>query len=358
MANFKNYQHLAKRNTFWQVIVFTLGLFSLLFISIVMFIFLHASVEGIRLNKAFPIYTKIDEGLYFHDSQVYSSVGEVFVSYLNNHTLYVWFALGFLAFFMLVIVFNFFYYRTNSGEKIAQALGGMLIDPAKKSSHPEKIIRLINVNEEIAISSRKKPAKLYLINQEAINAFAAGYGDDYVVGVTRGALKKLNREELQAVIAHEYSHIHNKDTEINLKFLALISSLFFFMVVGRVIGEVSGMLDSRSRSRNKDNKNVAIVFFISLIFLMLGWAGSLFARIMQAMISREREFLADASAVEFTRNPLGLASALRKIKEDTVEYKSKDARYNHIMFSNKLNSLFATHPDIDERITRFDKSSH
>lgn len=330
MASFKSYQREAKKNTVKYVILYILGMLSLLTVVNIAFLFL----TGFRFQSF-----EINQNSQF------------VVSDLVHYKEHIYISVGFLIFVFIVVACNYFFYRRNTGDKIAKAVGGIKIDPTKKHLYDENIVKLININEEIAISSLKRPANLYVIEENGINAFAAGYGEEYVVGVTRGALNKLNREELQAVVAHEYSHIHNKDMEINLKFIAFISGLYFFTVIGSFILDAT-CVSSYGRSRD-DGKTKAFMLILGLLLFLFGWVGGIFAKIMQATISRQREYLADASAVEFTRNPKGLVSTLSKIKADSEQYLPKDERFNHIMFIGKLNSLLSSHPDINLRIARF-----
>jgi Zn-dependent protease with chaperone function len=231
-------------------------------------------------------------------------------------------------------------------------LGGKLI-PVSTKDFLEK--RLLNIVEEMAIASGVPVPPVYLMeNEKGINAFAAGFtADDAVIGVTRGSLETLNREELQGVIAHEFSHILNGDMWLDLKLVGFLHGILLIALIGRSI------LRGSSRSRNNKNSGGAVLF--GLVLLILGYLGVLFGKLIKSGVSRQREYLADASAVQFTRNPHGLAGALKKIgglaAGSFVEH-SKAEEISHMFFSNGLRSswigAFSTHPPLIDRITRLD----
>jgi len=190
--------------------------------------------------------------------------------------------------------------------------------------------------------------------EKGINAFAAGFTpDDAVIGITRGALETLNREELQGVVAHEFSHILNGDMWLDLKLVGFLHGILLIALIGRSI------LRGSSRSRNSKNSGGAVLF--GLILLILGYIGVLFGKLIKSGVSRQREYLADASAVQFTRNPPGLAGALKKIgglvSGSLIEH-SRAEEISHMFFSNGLKAswvgAFSTHPPLAERITRLD----
>lgn len=235
------------------------------------------------------------------------------------------------------------------GSSVATMLGGTPVNPNTRDPDERK---LLNVVEEMSIASGVPVPPVYVMNHEqGINAFAAGYSpSDAVVGVTRGCIQALNREELQGVIAHEFSHILNGDMRLNIRLMGLIFGIMCLAVVGRIL------LYSRGGS-SRDRNALAIV---GLGLLAVGGLGVLFGRLMQSAVSRQREFLADASAVQFTRNPLGLASALKKIGALAQGSKLASAHAleaNHLLFSNgtsALAGLFASHPPLEERIRLLD----
>src|SRR5690606_7299244 len=171
--------------------------------------------------------------------------------------------------------------------------------------------RLRNVVEEVAIASGVPVPRLFVLEQEAgINAFAAGYGTaDAAIAVTRGALDRLNRDELQAVIAHEFSHILNGDMRLNIRLMGVLFGIMMLSLIGQRI-----LLHAPSvRGRNSNASAVLAVMLAALVAIVIGSLGVFFGRLIQAAVSRQREYLADASAVQFTRQPAALAGALKKI---------------------------------------------
>ncbi len=239
----------------------------------------------------------------------------------------------------------------SGGGAVAEALGGRRVDPA--STVPEER-RLLNLVEEMSIASGTPVPDVYLLEQETgINAFAAGNtASDAAIGVTRGAVQLLSRDELQGVIAHEFSHIFNGDSRLNLRALGLLHGVFLVALLGRII-----LRGARYSSRKEGAGGVTI----GLGLLLIGSIGVFFGRLVQAAISRQREILADASAVQFTRDPEGLADALKKIGGvATGSYlRAPQAdEASHMFFSSGvrrlplLASLFRTHPPLEERILR------
>jgi hypothetical protein len=196
---------------------------------------------------------------------------------------------------------------------------------------------------------------VYRVPGEGINAFAAGFAPtDAVVGLTDGALARLGRDELQGVIGHEFSHILNGDMRLNLRLIAVLHGIQFLAQAGRLL------LDSERGSGSRD-KSAGAVLGLGLALMLLGSAGVFFGRLIKAGVSREREFLADASAVQFTRNPLGLADALRRIaalSEHGGVASPRAEEASHLFFAQaiavRVNSLFATHPPLETRIRRLD----
>ena len=174
--------------------------------------------------------------------------------------------------------------------------------------------RLINVVEEMAIASGVAVPRVYVMdNETAINAFAAGHSvNDAVIVVTRGTLTRLSRDELQGVIAHEFSHVLNGDMRLNLRLIGVLHGLLIVAIAGRVLLEVGGRSRGGSSSGRSGNA-MAILLFAGIALWILGYIGVFFGRLIKAAVSRQREFLADASAVQFTRNPDGIGGALRKI---------------------------------------------
>ena len=185
---------------------------------------------------------------------------------------------------------------------VASQLGGRLVNPTTTNPDERK---LLNVVEEMAIAAGIPVPQVYVLPEESgINAFAAGHTtSDAVVAVTSGAMRLLSRDELQGVIGHEFSHILNGDMRLNIRLMGIVFGILCLTIIGRVLLQVRGR---SSRDRNP-------LPLLGLALIAIGWIGVFFGRLIQAAVSRQREFLADASAVQFTRNPEGLAGALKKI---------------------------------------------
>jgi len=235
----------------------------------------------------------------------------------------------------------------KGGSAVAEMLGGRLVSP--NTSHPDER-KLQNVIEEMAIASGVPIPKIYVLDdEEGINAFAAGHSpSDAAIGVTRDCMTLLNRDELQGVIGHEFSHILNGDMRLNLRLIGVIFGILCLAVIGRIL------LYSRSRSRDRNP-----LMLLGLALIVIGAIGVFFGRLIQAALSRQREFLADASSVQFTRNPPGLSGALQKIGGAGSRIESAHAgEASHMFFGNGLGKPFlgvlATHPPLDERIRAID----
>ncbi len=242
---------------------------------------------------------------------------------------------------------------SKGGGAIAERLGGRLVGATTKDLAER---RYLNVVQEMALASGLPVPLCYVIDgDETINAFAAGNSpQDAAVGVTRGALRNLTRDELQGVIAHEFSHIGNGDMKLNLRIIGTVAGLTALAQLGYIIVRIG--LNSGSSRKN----NLWPLAIAGLVVVLVGLGGVFFARVIQASVSRQREYLADASAVQFTRNPLGLASALRKVaglSGARREASSAELEAQHMFFAGSagfLESLFSSHPPITERIRRVD----
>lgn len=242
------------------------------------------------------------------------------------------------------------------GSAIAEMLGGRPIEPGTRDPHERQLLNLV---EEMSIASGVPVPPVYVMEDQSVNAFAAGPDPSRsVIGVTRGCMELLSRDELQGVIAHEYSHIFHGDTRINARTTAVISGIMAVGLLGYILFRFVGPTIARSSGRGKNNPGPAIglgIILAGLLVWIIGSLGMLFGRLIQAAISRQREFLADASAVQYTRNPDGIAGALAKIRDHAVSARIENphaSELNHFFFCSSLNTLFATHPPIDERIQR------
>ncbi len=237
----------------------------------------------------------------------------------------------------------------GGGVKVAEMLGGRRVDRAPNDLYEQ---RLINVVDEMAIASGMPVPKVFVLeNEQGINAFAAGSTpNDAVIAVTRGCLEKLNRDELQGVVAHEFSHIFNGDMRLNVKLIGILHGILLIAMIGRIA------MYSGGRSRSRESGGFAVLGFA---LFLIGYIGVFFGNLIKAAVSRQREFLADASAVQYTRNPIGISNALKKIggfQNSQVRHPEAEEA-SHMFFGQGIRNflgLFATHPPIDERIRRID----
>lgn len=249
----------------------------------------------------------------------------------------------------------------SGGDAVAKMVGARPIDPGSRDLLER---RLLNVVEEMALASGTPVPRVYLMDGEpGINAFAAGHTvNDAVVAVTRGTLTRLTRDELQGVVAHEFSHILNGDMRLNVRLISVLFGLMMIAMAGRFMMEVS--------ARGRDSKGVAAVAMIGLALWIIGYIGVFFGRIIKASVSRQREYLADASAVQFTRNPDGIGSALRKIGglSATPDFSAAGGSLgteidhphaetlSHLFLgaprANFASGMLATHPPLTDRIRR------
>ena len=250
----------------------------------------------------------------------------------------------------------------GGGHTVAEFLGGRPLSSPTDDPDERKIL---NVVEEMAIASGTPVPPVYLMDKEdGINAFAAGYSPaDAVIGVTRGCIRDLNRDELQGVIAHEFSHILNGDMRLNIRLMGVLYGILLISLTGWMIFRSTGDSGRYDRRRDDGDRKGSIPWpLIGLALYVLGYVGLFFGNLIKAAVGRQREYLADASAVQFTRNPEGIAGALKKIGALTEGSKiqAPGAREaSHLFFGDAVPSLFdglATHPPLVERIRRIDPS--
>ena len=283
-----------------------------------------------------------------------------------------WFNLDRFVFFaggtLLVIVLGSLYKTwrlSGGGHSVAELLGGRPLDP-NTGDLMER--RVLNVVEEMAIASGIPVPTVYLLDrEEGINAFAAGFTpQDAVIGVTRGTIDLLSRDELQGVIAHEFSHIVNGDMRLNLRLMGVLHGILVIALIGYFILRSA----VRGASRRRGGGAAAAIPLLGLVLVVIGYLGVFFGRIIKSAVSRQREFLADASAVQFTRNPSGIAGALKKIgglTAGSVIMSPNNEQASHFFFSDgkygKVRqalsgvshfSFLATHPPLKERIRRIE----
>ena len=250
----------------------------------------------------------------------------------------------------------------EGGDAVARMAGGRLVSPDSRELQER---RLLNIVEEMALASGIACPRVYVMDDEdAINAFAAGYHqNEAVVAVTRGTLTRLSRDELQGVIGHEFSHILNGDMRMNVKLIGVLFGIQMLAGFGRTLLDIGSHIGG-SRSRDEKGPPLQLIFIaFGAALFVIGYIGIFFGRLIKSAVSRQREFLADASAVQFTRNPDGIGGALRKIGGLTRENKcgSRIKHHNAEQLShmflgaarpNLLSGLFATHPPIETRLQR------
>ncbi|MDT4947727.1 MAG: hypothetical protein QOJ37_322 [Pseudonocardiales bacterium] len=237
------------------------------------------------------------------------------------------------------------------GAAVAQSVGAVAVDP---STTDPRLRRFANVVEEMSIASGVPMPRLFVLEQEpGINAFAAGYSPaDAAITVTSGALDTLNRDELQGVIGHEFSHVLNGDMRINVRLIGLLNGILLLGLIGLRFLQFGGGRDSR-----KGNP----LLFVAIALIVLGFVGQFFAGLIKAAVSRQREWLADASSVQFTRQTTGLVGALKKIAGlpdgSVLTDAHGEKQINHMLFGEgkrRISQLYATHPPLAERIAALD----
>ena len=303
-------------------------------------------VAGVTLIVGFALYSFTEAGVGYTVGQfTRNNAGTLIVAALLT-TLFI---LGASMFKTAAL--------SSGGGAVARQMGGTLVsadvqDPLRR--------RLRNVVEEMAIASGVPVPEIYVLEQESsINAFAAGFSpSDAAVAVTRGTLELLDRDELQGVIAHEFSHILNGDMRLNIRLMGVLFGIMVLSLIGRLI--VRGGYHARVVSSRRSNGAPAILI-IGLGLAVLGGVGMFFARLIKASVSRQREFLADASAVQFTRQTDGIANALKKIggySHGSLIEAADPEEVSHMLFGSgsRFTGLFATHPPLVDRIQALDPS--
>ncbi|MDQ7727611.1 M48 family metallopeptidase [Halomonas sp. SpR8] len=242
----------------------------------------------------------------------------------------------------------------RGGRVVAEALGGREINLNTRDADER---RILNVVEEMAIASGTPVPSVYVLEEESINAFAAGYQtNDAVIGITRGTIRHLTRDELQGVVAHEFSHILHGDTRLNMR---LISILHGILIIGLLGGTLLRSMRFRRVGGGKRDNSGAVVLALGAVLMLIGYAGTFFGNLIKSAVSRQREYLADASAVQFTRNPQGIGNALVKIGAHTQGSSLQAAQaseFSHLFFGQGVwlgfSQMMATHPPLKDRIKR------
>ena len=320
--NFFESQDTAKRNTGKLIFLFALAVLSLIVITnlLVMAAF---SFGGAGMTSM-----AATTGFHF-DPMMFLIVGAIVSSIVLFGSLYKISSLS------------------GGGARIAEMMNGRLLvsgsaDPAER--------RVLNIVEEMAIASGTPVPPVYLMEESGINAFAAGYSpSDAIVAVTRGTIDTLSRDQLQGVIAHEFSHILHGDMRINIRLIGVLHGIMVLGIIGYHL--LRGGAYSR---RSKDSGGIV---FVGLALVVVGFVGTFFGNLIKAAVSRQREYLADASAVQYTRNPDGIGQALMQIarNQDRSYIKNpKSAEISHALFEegqvSALSRLYATHPPLNDRI--------
>jgi len=330
-VNFFDHQQLARRNTRVMIVLYVLAVLGVI-----------VAVDAVLAG----IYLWVNSGSSLEAHRAPLRLTAV------PPALLVWGALGTAGVIFAVSLFHSLRLG-GGGDAVAQMVGAR---PVAAESHDPLEQRYLNVVEEMAIASGVRVPKSYVMDHEAgINAFAAGYEvSNAVVAVTRGALEKLTRDELQGVIGHEFSHILNGDMRLNVRMLGILQGIVFIGAIGqfllRTVGRGAGRKDG-----------AAPVLAAGLGLFLIGAIGLVFARLIKAAVARQREFLADASSVQFTRNPEGIAGALDQIRLASAGARIDNRRaeeLSHMFFGPSvkvwISSVFATHPPLDRRIARVD----
>lgn len=320
--DFFSAQDEARRNTKWLVLLFLLAMVSIILL-------LYLAIVGF---SSYSNTTSMAEPIHWWQPALFFIIAGITSAVI-----------------LLGSLFKTLSLARGGGAAVAASLGGRRVS---RSTGDDLERRLLNVVDEIAIASGVPVPMVYVLDEESsINAFAAGADlHSAVIAVTRGCLEQLSRDELQGVVAHEFSHIFNGDMRLNIRLIGLLHGILLLALVGRMILRGGG----RSRSRNAGGIAVA-----GVALLVVGYAGVFFGRLIKAAVSRQREFLADAAAVQFTRNPAGLAGALKKIggfTDKRIGHPNAEEA-SHMFFETGVVThlnLLATHPPLELRIKRLE----
>jgi Zn-dependent protease with chaperone function len=325
----------ARRKTRWLVLLFVIAVLMLIGISNVL-------IAGLVYFMGITTVPALPGG----------SVDGLFLWFSWQR--FTWVCLAVMGTVFVVILFKWAQ-LSSGGKGVAERLGGQRILPGTDDSSQR---RCLNVVEEMALAAGLPVPPVYLLaGERGINAFAAGISPaDAVIGITQGSLDNFNREQMQGVIAHEFSHILNGDMRLNIRLAAMLKGITFISDIGELV--VRGT--SRSRGSSRSGGKSPQILLLGVGLWLVGWLGGMFAGFIKAAVSRQREHLADASAVQFTRNPGGVADALKVIGgyvPGTLIVEARAAELSHIFFgqiSSALWQFFATHPPLGERIRRIE----
>lgn len=324
--DFFEQQAKAHRKTKWLVVYFALAVAGMI---AAIYLCAMLAFNGVQAHQSYNYYNQSQPQFSGWNPQIFLAV----------------------TFGVLAVVFIGSAYKTSSlaagGSAVSELMGGRLINT--NTTDPDER-KLLDVVEEMAIASGVPMPQVYVMDEEnGINAFAAGHKpNDATVTVTRGCMKILSRDELQGVIGHEFSHVLNGDMRLNLRLMGIVFGILCLTIVGRVL--------IRTRGRNNP------LPILGIVLIIIGFIGVFFGRLIQAAVSRQREFLADASSVQFTRNPGGITGALKKIgglgEMGSRLSHAHAEEISHMFFGNGVSEpfigLLETHPPLKDRIKVFE----
>ena len=332
----------ARRNTIWLIVMFLIAM--TLIVIAIFFAAAYASQNVLPpRNAATPLRASTD-GRWNPNSLHYGGIAAAIgAAIIMSGTLYKVFAL-----------------RAGGGVGVAENVGGKRVHPNTELL-PER--RLLNIVEEMAIASGTPVPPVFVLEEAGINAFAAGYSpDDAVIGVTRGAMEHLSREQLQGVIAHEFSHILNGDMRMNIRMIGILHGILLITLTGKTILRMAFYGGGGRRSSGKGRgETIAVMLAVAAFMLLVGCIGSFIGGLIKAAVSRQREYLADSSAVQFTRNPRGIAGALKRIggtsTRGLLQHRNA-SEASHMYFARGVfegfTGMMATHPPLRKRILAID----
>jgi len=332
-VNFFQAQDSARRSTLWLVVLFVLAVVGLVGLT-------NALVMVVIVYKGTGNFiSSWSEFATYYDGATFWKVGVMVVAIVAGGSLYKSIQLS------------------AGGRVVAELLGGQIIPQNSRELDQRKIL---NVVEEMAIASGTPVPPVYLIDGFGINAFAAGNTpNDAVIGITRGALSHLTRDELQGVIAHEFSHILNGDMRLNMRLTGVLHGILVLGMLGYYL--VRSLRYARSSRSREGGSAIAALLALGVGLMVIGFCGTFFGQWIKALVSRQREYLADASAVQFTRNPDGIGGALKKIgglRAGGEILAPAAPEFSHAYFAQGVSfmvaGLFATHPPLKARIRRID----
>lgn len=329
--NFFESQDRVRKHTFQLVLLFGLAVVTLIILTNLLVMLVFGFIDTQQIQSAETLIRTIDWQTFF---AVSLGVGVVVL-------------VGSL--YKILVL-------SSGGKVVAEGLGGQLIP---QNTDNLKYRKLLNVVQEMAIASGTPAPPVYVLaNETGINAFAAGFSPrDAVIGVTQGTIDHLSREQLQGVIAHEFSHIFNGDMRLNIRLIGILNGILILGIAGYYLLYST----SFSRRGRSNDKSAGAIMALAIGLMVIGFAGTFFGGLIKSAVSRQREYLADASAVQFTRNPDGIAGALKRIGGLQMGSKVENpgaAEVSHAFFaqgvSGFMQSLSATHPPLAKRILRID----